>query len=50
MNFLNEQLFKTPMWLLDQNVLSKIRPENGVEAIKLIQDGTLSSLLYLKLK
>jgi hypothetical protein len=43
--FLNEQLFKTPMWLLDQNVLSKIKPENGVEAIKSIQDGTLSSLL-----
>ena len=43
--FLNEQLFKTPMWILDQNVLSKIKPENGVEAIKSIQDGTLSSLL-----
>lgn len=43
--FLNEQLFKTPKWLLDQNVLSKIKPENGVEAIKSIQDGTLSSLL-----
>jgi hypothetical protein len=43
--FLNEQLFKTPKWLLDQNILSKIRPENGVEAIKSIQDGTLSSLL-----
>ncbi|WP_264549962.1 zinc-dependent metalloprotease [Flavobacterium sp. N2820] len=43
--FLNEQLFKTPLWLLDQNVLSKIKPENGVEAIKSIQDGTLSSLL-----
>jgi hypothetical protein len=43
--FLNKQLFKTPMWLLDQNVLSKIKPENGVEAIKSIQDGTLSSLL-----
>uniref|UniRef100_UPI0040497217 zinc-dependent metalloprotease n=1 Tax=Flavobacterium sp. TaxID=239 RepID=UPI0040497217 len=43
--FLNEQLFKTPKWLLDQNVLSKIRPENGVEAIKSIQDATLSSLL-----
>ena len=43
--FLNNQLFKTPMWLLDQNVLSKIKPENGVEAIKSIQDGTLSSLL-----
>jgi hypothetical protein len=33
------------MWILDQNVLSKIKPENGVEAIKSIQDGTLSSLL-----
>ena len=43
--FLNEQLFKTPKWLLDQNVLAKIKPENGVEAIKSIQDGTLSSLL-----
>jgi hypothetical protein len=43
--FLNKQLFKTPMWLLDQNILSKIKPENGVEAIKSIQDGTLSSLL-----
>jgi hypothetical protein len=43
--FLNEQLFTTPKWLLDQNILSKIKPENGVEAIKSIQDGTLSSLL-----
>ena len=43
--FLNEQLFKTPKWLLDQTILSKIRPENGVEAIKSIQDATLSSLL-----
>ena len=43
--FLNKQLFKTPIWLLDQNILSKIKPENGVEAIKSIQDGTLSSLL-----
>jgi hypothetical protein len=43
--FLNEQLFKTPKWLLNQNILAKIKPENGVEAIKSIQDGTLSSLL-----
>ena len=43
--FLNEQLFKTPKWLLDQNILAKIKPENGVEGIKSIQDGTLSSLL-----
>ena len=45
--FLNEQLFKTPTWLLDQNALAKINPDNGVELIKGIQDGTLSSLLSL---
>ena len=43
--FLNTQLFNTPKWLLDQNVLSKINPENGVEAIKGMQDATLTSLL-----
>lgn len=43
--FLNKQLFNTPKWLLDQNVLSKINPDNGVEAIKSMQDATLSSLL-----
>ena len=43
--FLNTNLFTTPKWLMDQNILSKINPENGVEAIKAIQDGTLSSLL-----
>lgn len=42
--FLNAQLFNTPKWLLDQRVLSKINPDNGVEAIKAMQDGTLSSL------
>jgi hypothetical protein len=42
--FLNKQLFNTPKWLLDQKVLAKINPENGVEAIKSMQDGTLSSL------
>ena len=45
--FLNEQLFKTPTWLLDKNVLAKINPDNGVELMKGIQDGTLSSLLSL---
>ncbi|CAM4124397.1 zinc-dependent metalloprotease [Flavobacterium sinopsychrotolerans] len=43
--FLNTQLFNTPKWLLDQNVLSKINPESGVEAIKGMQDATLTSLL-----
>ncbi|MSP85050.1 MAG: DUF5117 domain-containing protein [Flavobacteriaceae bacterium] len=43
--FLNTQLFTTPKWLLDQNILSKIKPESGVEAIKGMQDAALSSLL-----
>ena len=42
--FLNEQLFKTPIWLLDQNILNRIKPESGVEAMKSIQGGTLNSL------
>jgi hypothetical protein len=45
--FLNEQLFKTPTWLLDQNVIAKINPDNGVELMRGIQEGTLSSLLSL---
>jgi hypothetical protein len=43
--FLNTQLFTTPKWLLNQDILSKINPENGVEAIKGMQDATLNSLL-----
>jgi hypothetical protein len=30
--------------LLDQNILSKIKPESGVEAIKALQEYTLTSL------
>jgi hypothetical protein len=43
-DFLNTQLFKTPVWLLDQNILTKIKPESGVEAIKALQEYTLTSL------
>ena len=42
--FLNTQLFKTPTWLLDQNILNKIKPESGVEAIKTLQEYALTSL------
>jgi hypothetical protein len=46
-DFLNKQLFKTPTWLLDQNILAKIYPDKGVELIRGIQEGTLSNLLSL---
>ncbi|MCF0049671.1 zinc-dependent metalloprotease [Dyadobacter sp. LJ53] len=42
--FLNNQLFKTPTWLLDQNILNKIKPETGVEAIKALQEYALTTL------
>lgn len=44
-SFLNRQVFETPTWLLNKNILSKINPESGVEAIKAIQEATLNSLL-----
>jgi hypothetical protein len=43
--FLNDQLFTTPNWMLDQNIFSKIKPESGLEAIKSLQDRVISSLL-----
>ncbi|WP_019945927.1 zinc-dependent metalloprotease [Dyadobacter beijingensis] len=43
-DFLNAQLFKTPTWLLDQNILSKVKPETGVEAVKALQEFALTSL------
>ncbi len=45
LNFLNAQLFTTPKWIIDQNILAKITPGNGVETLKTIQVGTLNSLL-----
>jgi hypothetical protein len=36
--FLNTQLFATPKWLMDQNIFQKINPDNGVEAIKEMQN------------
>lgn len=43
--FLQNQLFKTPTWLLDQNILNKINPDSGVEAMKSLQGSTLNSLM-----
>jgi len=43
--FLNRQVFETPIWLMNQNVLSRINPEQGVEAIKAIQEATINNLL-----
>lgn len=44
-SFLNRQVFATPSWILDQNILSRINIETGVEAVKSIQEATLNNLL-----
>lgn len=44
-NFLNNQIFTTPTWLLDQNVLNRIRPDQGVDAIKTLQEAILNNVL-----
>lgn len=43
--FLNTQLFQTPMWLLDKNILNKISNPSSNETIQTIQAGALKNLL-----
>lgn len=43
--FLNEQLFTTPEWMLNQDILNKINIESGVEQLKALQSRTLGSLM-----
>lgn len=42
--FLNQQLFTTPTWLLDANIMRRIRPDMGVDFVSKIQEATLTSL------
>lgn len=44
-NFLNRHLFMTPTWMLDPNILNKLRPDQGVAALARLQESTLNSLL-----
>ena len=43
--FLNQNLFMTPTWLLNQDLLNKLRPDHGVAFISNIQRSTLNNLL-----
>ena len=43
--FLNKQLFETPTWLLDKNVLNKITSPSNNERIQTIQSSVLNNLL-----
>lgn len=43
--FLQNQLFQTPYWLLDKNILNKISSPSSTEMIANTQGGVLNSLL-----
>jgi len=43
--FLNKQLFETPEWLLDKNILNKISNPYSSELVSNVQVGVLNSLL-----
>ncbi|MFN5426682.1 MAG: zinc-dependent metalloprotease [Bacteroidota bacterium] len=43
--FLNKQLFQTPEWLLDKNVLNKITSPTSLERVQSLQTSVLNSVL-----
>ena len=45
MDFLTRELFQTPTWLIDTDVLSRIEPEGMLDRIKSYQTRTLNRLL-----
>lgn len=42
--FLHQQLFQAPMWLMDVNLTSKLKAENGVKRIADLQTSTINRL------
>ncbi len=47
MAFLHEQLFQTPQWMLDQNILDRIEYSGFLEQIRSMQVRTLNNTLSL---
>ena len=43
--FLNSHLFTAPEWLLNQELLNKLRPDHGVAFVSNLQRSTLNNLL-----
>jgi len=45
MNFLHQQLFTTPYWMLDQSIVNKIKAAGSIEKIRAMQVRGLNNLL-----
>ena len=47
MNFLQEQLFTTPEWMIDTEILSRVEGSGALERVRALQAGTLNNLLQV---
>ena len=47
-NFLSKNIFQTPYWLLDKNILNKISHTGGMEMITPIQENVLNAILQAR--
>ncbi|MEO2050158.1 MAG: zinc-dependent metalloprotease [Allomuricauda sp.] len=47
MAFMQEQLFATPEWMIDQNIINKIQYSGSVDRIRGIQERYLNNMLQL---
>ena len=47
MNFLQDQLFETPTWMLDQTILDRIEYSGFLEQMRSMQSRTLNNILSL---
>ena len=47
MKFIQEQLFETPKWLIDQEIFNKVQYSGSVERIRALQVGTLDKMTQL---
>ncbi|MEM6892892.1 MAG: zinc-dependent metalloprotease [Bacteroidota bacterium] len=47
MTFMHEELFKTPDWLIDEDIFSKIEYSGSVERIRSVQIRYLNNILHL---
>tara|TARA_B100000767_G_scaffold273645_1_gene304402 strand:- start:3298 stop:5631 length:2334 start_codon:yes stop_codon:yes gene_type:complete len=49
LNFLNEELWNTPKWLIDKTLISNIKAEGGLNTIQNLQRSALNRILSKKL-
>ena len=45
MQFLQDQLFDTPQWMLDNNIFNKIESAGQIERVRGIQTRTLNNVM-----